>query len=114
MITSLRVTVPALLILALGACATQHQSPAEQAAIEECRKQVNKAYMQQNPDALYKQDMYANSTRDAPNATYGLMGVSGAGLGAAYDRNQALENCLIEKGVPPQAPSVQPWLPVAP
>ncbi len=114
MITSLRVSAPILLFLALGACATHRQSPAEQAAIAECRKQVDKAYMQQNPDALYKQDMYANSTRDAPNATYGLMGVSGAGLGAAYDRNQALENCLIEKGVPPQAPSVQPWLPVAP
>ncbi|MGC8524120.1 MAG: hypothetical protein ACP5M5_07520 [Acidibrevibacterium sp.] len=114
MVTSLRVMTPFLLLLGLGGCATQKQSPAEQAAIEECRQQVDKAYMQQNPDALYKQDMYANSTRDAPNATYGLMGVSGAGLGAVYDRNQALENCLIQKGVPPQAPSVQPWLPVAP
>ncbi len=114
MFTAMRITGSALVLLALGGCSTQHQSSADQAAIAECRQQVEKAFLQQNPDALYRQDLYASSTRDAPNATYGLMGVSGAGLGAAYDRNQALENCLIQKGVPPQAPSVQPWLPVAP
>jgi len=44
----------------------------------------------------------------------GLMGVTGAGFGASYDRNQAYENCLIEKGIAPQAPVSQDQHPLAP
>lgn len=109
--------LPLLLLLSLGApaCAMfSHQTPAEQAAIAECRQRANKDYLQQNPDAIYRADTYASGGRDAPNGGYGLMGVTGAGFGASYDRNQAYENCLIEKGIAPQAPVSQDQHPLAP
>jgi hypothetical protein len=110
-------SLPLLLLLSLGApaCAMfSHQTPAEQAAMAECRQHADKVYLEQNPDAIYRADTYANGGRDAPNGGYGLMGVTGAGLGASYDRNQIYENCLVEKGVVPQPPVSQDVHPVAP
>lgn len=109
---------PALLLVlmcGMTACSIfTHQSPAEQAAISQCRQHADKVYAQQNPDAVYRADAYANGGRDTPNATYGLMGVSGAGLGGEYDRNQVYENCLVENGIAPQAPVSKNPQPVAP
>lgn len=100
----------------LAACAPVFgtQSAAQRTAYEECEKEVDQAFLKQNPQFLFQQDNYAAHTKDAPNSTYGEMGVSGNGLGAAWDRNQALQNCLIQKGAPPQTPVVVPSYPVAP
>ena len=113
----MRPAAPLLSLLLLGAPACSmftHQTPAEQTAIAECRKQADKVYLQQNPDAVYRADAYASGGRDAPNGGYRLMGVTGTGFGATYDRNQAYENCLVEKGIAPQAPASQGQQPLAP
>jgi hypothetical protein len=116
MIRPLPASILLLTLLGLGACAPVFgtQSEAQRTAYEECEKEVDQAFLKQNPQFLFQQDNYVAHTKDAPNSTYGEMGVSGNGLGAAWDRNQALQNCLIQKGAPPQTPTVVPSYPVAP
>jgi hypothetical protein len=68
-----------------------HASAAERAA---CRQHADVVYSMRNPDEVYRQDTYATSTRDAPFAGAGLSGVTSAGLGGRYQRDQLFGDCL--------------------
>lgn len=98
--------VPAgLALLLLAGCAQPNSGrraglTAAQAA--ECRSRSEAIYRQQNRGEIYKSDIYATSTRDAPFATNGLPGITSNGLGAQFGREQALNDCYNSQSTGPQ------------
>lgn len=85
----------ALAGLALAGCATNaprdRGSAAQQAA---CRQRADEVYLKQNRGDVYRGDQYATSTRDAPYASSGLIGVTSSGLSGRYARDKMLDDCL--------------------
>lgn len=109
---SLRGLAPAgLALLMLAGCAQPNSGrraglTAAQAA--ECRSRSEAIYRQQNRGDVYKSDIYATSTRDAPFATNGLPGITSNGLGAQYGREKALNDCYNSQANGPQATEPAP------
>ena len=64
------------------------------ADITACRKRADQIFELQNRGAVYAADTYRTSDRDSPYATTGLTGVTSAGLGAQYQRDQFEDDCL--------------------
>lgn len=109
--SSLAALVPAgLALLLLAGCAQPNSGrraglTAAQAA--ECRSRSEAEYRQQNRGEVYKSDIYATSTRDAPFATSGLPGITSKGLGAQFGREKALNDCYNSQATDPQAAKPQ-------
>lgn len=100
--------VPAgLAVLLLAGCAQSNSGrragvTAAQAA--ECRNRSEAVYRAQNRGEVYKSDVFATSTRDAPFATNGLPGITSNGLGAQYGREKALNDCYNASATSPADP----------
>ena len=77
-----------------------HASAVERAA---CRQHADAVYAMRNPDAVYRQDAYATSTRDAPFSNNGLSSVVTEGLGGEFQRDQLFGDCLNGVGAAPDA-----------
>jgi hypothetical protein len=110
--SSLKALIPAgLALLLLAGCAQPNSGrraglTAAQAA--ECRSRSEAIYRQQNRGEVYKSDIYATSTRDAPFATNGLPGITSNGLGAQFGREKALADCYNSQVNGPQPAAPQP------
>jgi hypothetical protein len=98
-------------LLLLAGCAQPSQSrragltPAQAA---ECRSRSEAIYRQQNRGEVYKSDVYATSTRDAPFATNGLPGITSNGLGAQFGREKALNDCYNASATGADTPAGTP------
>lgn len=88
-------TLAAALCL-LGACVPEQQrsTPADLAALEACRERADEVYQKQNREDVYRSDVFATSSRDAPYAATGLPGVTSRGLSAEYQRENLVSDCL--------------------
>jgi hypothetical protein len=77
---------------ALGGCAGQRPAPtrAEQAALADCRRQADAAYVKQHPELVTDQDQL----RFSPFSSNTTIGITSAGLGEQYGRNQDFQACL--------------------
>jgi hypothetical protein len=91
-------------LLALSACASNGPtSRATAAQRTACSQRADQVYLQQNRGAIYENDMYVSSTRDAPFSGSGLPGNPSAGLSAQFARDKIQDSCLDGTGTPPSA-----------
>ncbi len=79
--------------LGLAACApAPPMSSSDRAALGACRLEADRTYAQQNRYLLSER-----SQRDTPLSSSGTLGVTSAGLGSLYGRDQDVEDCLRER-----------------
>lgn len=106
--TILALAPAGLAMLLLAGCSQPSASrragltPAQAA---ECRSRSEAVYRAQNRGEVYKSDVFATSTRDAPFATSGLPGITSSGLGAQYGREKALNDCYNASATGPTEPA---------
>ena len=78
------------LLLGVAACApAAPMTSADRAALGACRLEADRTYAQQNRYLLSER-----SQRDSPLSSSGTLGVTSAGLGQLYGRDQDVEDCL--------------------
>ncbi len=77
----------------LSGCGTSRDrgTVAQRAA---CNQRADEVYTKQNRDQVYRDDMYATSTRDAPFAGAGLVGNTSRGLSGEYARDRLVDDCI--------------------
>jgi hypothetical protein len=78
----------------LAGCNAQPQTRSGAAAQAACRQRADEVYLMQNRGEIYRADQYATSTRDAPYASSGVVGVTSSGLSGRYARDSLLSDCL--------------------
>ena len=84
-----------LTLVALAGCGSDQDRPRASAAQQAaCRQRADEVYQKQNRGDVYRSDQYATSTRDAPFASSGLIGVTSSGLSGRYARDKLLDDCL--------------------
>jgi hypothetical protein len=89
-------------LLALSACAQNGPvSRATAAQRTACSQRADQVYLQQNRGAIYENDMYVSSTRDAPFSGSGLPANPSAGLSAQFARDRIEDHCLDGTGTSP-------------
>ena len=93
----IRFLVPALLlspVLLCGACqpARQPLTPVERAALNACRARADAVYNQQNRSALSERDQ-----SETPFSTNYVSGITSAGLGARFARDNLVDQCTPGK-----------------
>jgi hypothetical protein len=77
--------------LPLGASSGPQPSPE---AVAACNKRADQEFLSQNRNALYQEDRYQTSTRDAPYASTGMPQQNESGLSAQHEQRQDVRNCL--------------------
>ena len=90
----------ALLALALFAGCARHAAVGDLSAADraECRQRADEVFDKQNRAEVYRTDVFAGSTRDAPFASTGLPGITSRGLSGQYERANLLDDCLRSRG----------------
>ena len=84
-----------LLGAALAGCVSRAPSGSrDAAALAACRQRADEIYSKQNRAELYRSDVFATSSRDAPFATTGLPGITSRGLSGAFARDSLVDDCL--------------------
>lgn len=69
-------------------------SAADRAA---CRQRADEVFDKQNREEVYRTDVFAGSTRDAPFSVAGLPNDPSRGLASQYQRDTLLDDCLRSK-----------------
>jgi hypothetical protein len=113
MTPSFRLHLAAATAVALAAgCAPAAPPPthAEAVTAANCRARADQVYTLRHPEKIYNDDLFAASTRDAPFATSGTIGVTTKGLSGQYEHDQLLGDCLNSGGAvgPTPAAPVEP------
>lgn len=110
-------------ILALGGLAacnhpigsTSDRAGATPKAMAACRLRADEVFERQNRGEIYRADMYATGTRDAPFGSTGVSGNPGAGLPDRFARETMLDDCLnAAAGTPGASPDAPPPAGLAP
>ena len=87
----------AAVLATLGGCASRAPGGSrDAAALTACRRRADEIYSKQNRAELYRSDVFATSSRDAPFATTGLPGITSRGLGGAFARDNLVSDCLAQ------------------
>lgn len=84
----------AFLLLAGGCTRATPAGNVSAADRAECRQRADVVFDKQNRAEIYRTDVFAGETRDAPFATTGLPGITSRGLSGQYERANLLEDCL--------------------
>jgi hypothetical protein len=80
------------------------ESHADAVALAACRRHADAVYAIRDPDAVFRQDTYVSTTRDAPFTGQGTAGVPSAGLSDEYERERMVSDCVRDTGAAPEAP----------
>lgn len=78
-----------LLPLLLPACADHGPLSPAQATRRACEQQADRVFLQQHRDQMSERD-----TRDTPFADHEITGITSAGLGERFGRDQMVADCL--------------------
>ncbi len=79
-----------IILAALSSCAPRSPAAeAERAATLACRRQADQVYLKQNRFLLSQRD-----TTATPFSSSGSSGVTSAGLGQAYGRDEMVQSCM--------------------
>ena len=101
------VLLAALPLLAAGCAGPSSDSRASAADRAACRQRAEQVNRLQNPDAVYRADAYASSTRDSPFGGSGMQDVS-QGLSSSFAWQRMVNDCLNDNagnvGTAPAAP----------
>ena len=100
---------PALLALLLARCATP-ESHADAVTEAACRARADQVFVMRHPDAVYSQDTYISSLRDAPFSTSGGLSLPNRGLSDDYEYHQLYQGCLDGTGPVGPTPAAPPAL----
>lgn len=109
--------VPAtLLALLLAGCTWggQQQTNADAVTVATCNRRADQIYSMRHPEAVYSQDTYTSSLRDAPLATSGVLSNPSQGLSGQYERDEIVQDCINANGKVGPTPAAPPVAAPAP
>lgn len=81
-----------LSLIGVSACdmlPARHESPTNLSGAASCRQRADDIFLKQNRAYLTQRD-----TRDSPFSSTGLAGVTSAGLGSRYGRDEMVDDCI--------------------
>ncbi len=83
-------------------------SHADMVTAAECDRRGDEIYALRHPEAVYRQDNYTSSLRDAPFATSGLQSNPTQGLSNQYEYDQIVRDCMRSTGSVGPTPAAPP------
>jgi hypothetical protein len=102
-----RAVLPALLLLAIGGCASSPQNGAvaraDSTTLASCRASTNRAFDRQNRYQISERDQTAS-----PFSTSGDTGITSRGLSDRYQFDNQLASCLSASGGDAALPPIPP------
>ncbi len=98
-----------MLVLLAGGCTFgEPRSHADAVTVAECNRRADEIYRLRNPQAVYGQDTYASTLRDAPLGTSGTFSNPSQGLSSQYERAQIVRECIEGTGPVGPTPAAPP------
>ncbi len=109
--------MPVLCALALTAGCQHRPAIGEVSAVDRaaCRQRADEVFDKQNREEVYRTDVFAGSSRDAPFSVASLPNDPSRGLSSQYERDTLLDDCLRTKaGGGPTGTGANPTPPANP